>query len=87
MIFLIGYIDIVDMVNGMFLFVVVLVVCILLCCVYILVNFMGVRVIGKVNCLLKIVVERLSDDIFFSICCFNVMLVKLVLLCLSVCFW
>lgn len=67
-IFLIGYIDIVDRVKGMFFVVVVCVVWILLWWVYMLVRLIGVSVIGIVRVLLNRWVFRFSLDMFFSIC-------------------
>lgn len=84
-IFLIGYIDIVDRVNGMLWLVVVFVVCILLWCVYMLVRLIGVSVIGIVSCLLNNLVFRFSLVMLCSMCWCRVMLVRLVILCLRVC--
>lgn len=75
-----------ERVKGMFFVFVVCVVCILLWWVYILVKFIGERVIGSVIFLLNSLVFKFSLDILFSMCWCRVMLVRLLVLCLSVCF-
>lgn len=84
-IFLIGYIDIVDRVNGMLWLLVVCVVCILLCCVYMLVRLIGVSVIGIVSFLLNSLVFRFRLDMLCRMCWCSVMLDRLEMLCFSVC--
>ena len=81
----IGHTDTVDMVNGMPLFAAALAACTSPRLAYIPVNPTGARAIGKANSSLKTVVERSSDDIFLSTCCFNAMSAKSASLRLSVC--
>lgn len=84
-IFLIGQMEMVERVNGMFLLFVVLVVCILLWWVYILYSLIGVNVVGIVSFLLNNVVFRFRFDILCKICWCKVILERFLMLWCRVC--